>query len=474
MATQDLVKRLEEVCSRLEAVERQLGSGGGSAPRSGGGGGGGASSSPGGSDSQSLRAFDQFTTQIDEYVRLSAKIGPLVKQQADLVKRAIVEERKILAAAAACKKPSDQDFMKMIQPCSALMGQVVEIREKSRGHEHFDHLSTLSEGIAALGWITITPTPGPFVDEARASSEFYSNKLLMKYKRDESERGQDNMEWVKNWNTWLKDLRAYIKDHHTTGLVWSGSQDPTSFSGGASPAPAQSAPQPSRPKIGGGGPGNALFAEINSVKDRQKGGRTEGLRKVTKDMKTKNQERGPAVVPSSSPKKAPARKWGGGGSSQPPKFALEGNKWVVEFQKGNKQIVIQDVEVRHTVYIYKCEDSVIQIKGKVNAITIDNCKKTGLVFEDAVSVVEVVNCQSVQVQVTGRVPSVTVDKTSGCQIFVSEAAKDVEIVTAKSDELNVVLPPKSSSDDITEIAIPEQFKTVIVNDKLVTEAVQHV
>src|SRR5262249_36174175 len=79
----------------------------------------------------------------------------------------------------------------------------------------------------------------------------------------------------------------------------------------------------------GGGAHAALFAEINAVKERQKGGRTEGLRVVTKEMKTKYQDKSnlPTVTP-----KGPA---GGGGKkatqavSRPPKLALEGSKWVV-------------------------------------------------------------------------------------------------------------------------------------------------
>lgn len=90
-----------------------------------------------------------------------------------------------------------------------------------------------------------------------------------------------------------------------------------------------------------------------------------------------------------------------------------------ENQANNKNIVIENPETRQTVYIYKCHDSVIQIKGKVNSIMLDSCKKTGLVFENAISVAEVVNCNSVQVQVTGKVPSIAIDKTSGCQVFLS-------------------------------------------------------
>lgn len=32
------------------------------------------------------------------------------------------------------------------------------------------------------------------------------------------------------------------------------------------------------------------------------------------------------------------------------------------------------------MYIYKCENSTVQVKGKVNSITIDSCKKIGRMF----------------------------------------------------------------------------------------------
>ena len=28
------------------------------------------------------------------------------------------------------------------------------------------------------------------------------------------------MDWVQNWNNVFKELQAYIKQHHTTGLTW--------------------------------------------------------------------------------------------------------------------------------------------------------------------------------------------------------------------------------------------------------------
>jgi len=54
---------------------------------------------------------------------------------------------------------------------------------------------------------------------------------------------------------------------------------------------------------------------------------------------------------------------------------------VVEYQVGQKELVIVDTERKQTVYIFGCKDSVVQVKGKVNSIAIDKCSKTALVFE---------------------------------------------------------------------------------------------
>ncbi len=63
-----------------------------------------------------------------------------------------------------------------------------------------------------------------------------------------------------------------------------------------------------------------------------------------------------------------------------------------------------------------CWTVAVQVKGKVNAITLDKSSKTGLVFENVVASCEVVNSQSVEVQCTGLVPTVAIDKVDGCQV----------------------------------------------------------
>ncbi|KAB1261420.1 Adenylyl cyclase-associated protein 2 [Camelus dromedarius] len=195
------------------------------------------------------------------------------------------------------------------------------------------------------------------------------------------------------------------------------------------------------------------------------------LRHVTDDQKTyKNpslrtqggQTPSPTKSHSPSPKSP---------QSHPPKkhapvLELEGKKWRVEYQEGRNDLVISETELRQVAYIFKCSKSTLQMKGKINSITIDNCKKFGLVFDNVVGIVEVINSKDIQMQVMGRVPTISINKTEGCHIYLSEDALDCEIVSAKSSEMNVLIPQDG---DYREFPVPEQFKTAWDGSKLVTE-----
>lgn len=69
-----------------------------------------------------------------------------------------------------------------------------------------------------------------------------------------------------------------------------------------------------------------------------------------------------------------------------------------EYHKG-ENIVIENVEMNNVVYIFRCQDSTLTIKGKINSIVMDSCRKSSVVFDSLVSSIEFVNCQSVQMQV---------------------------------------------------------------------------
>ncbi|OXB67902.1 hypothetical protein ASZ78_016365, partial [Callipepla squamata] len=195
------------------------------------------------------------------------------------------------------------------------------------------------------------------------------------------------------------------------------------------------------------------------------------LRHVSDDQKThKNPSLRAQGPPTRSPTKShtpsPTSPKNSPQQSHAPVLELEGKKWRVEYQEDKNDLVITNTELKQVAYIFKCNKSTLQIKGKINSITIDNCKKFGLVFDNVVGIVEVINSRDIQIQVMGKVPTISINKTEGCHIYLSEESLDCEIVSAKSSEMNILIPQDG---DYKEFPVPEQFKTAWDGSKLVTE-----
>jgi len=313
-----------------------------------------------------------------------------------------------------------------------------------------------------LSWVLVSPTPVPHIEEYVQAAKFYTNKILTEFKG----KDQNKVDFANSFIDVLKDIQAYVKKNHTTGLTWNAKGGDAASS---SPA-VKSKPIVTTTAEPSAESKSSLFASLN------KGDAvTTGLKHVTSDMKTKNlpPEERVSVVPAASappPTKTKENIVGGAPGSKPARFEREGVKWAVEHQVGNKSIVISETNPKQTVYIYKCADSVIQVTGKVNHITADGCIRTGIVFEDAIAACEAVNCTSLQIQVTGKVPSIAIDKCSGVQVYLSKSSLETEIITSKSSEMNISIP---KDNDIIELPVPEQYVTKVVNGKLVTETVAH-
>lgn len=138
-------------------------------------------------------------------------------------------------------------------------------------------------------------------------------------------------------------------------------------------------------------------------------------------------------------------------------MALDGAKWEVEYQVKNHALEIEGATVKQTVYVYKCTDSTLQVKDKVNQITLDGCKKTSVVFDSTVAGVDLINCSSCKIMVKSSVQTINIDKCDGVQVILSNDCLDAEIVSAKTSELNIVVPGATEQDEYKEHPIPEQF-----------------
>ena len=346
---------------------------------------------------------------LSNFISTSEKIGGDAANQAAMVSAAFQAQRQFLSTASSSKKPADANIQKLLKPTSDLIGEIQKFRETNRRSEMFNHLSAVSESIPALGWVTVAPTPAPFVKEMKDAGMFYTNRVLKDWKEKDSRHST----WVRSWVETLTALQNFVKKHHTTGLMWN-------------PNGGEASLDASTPKV------------ITSTL-------------ASSPAKPKAVPKVPRVF--------------GKQTEKTPSKRQDGKKWLVEYFKGDREITIDGAQMNQTIYIYKCENSAVKVTGKCNNVILDSCRKTGVVFESLVSGCEIVNCQGVQVQSLGTAPLILVDKTDGCQMFLSKTSISAEIVTAKSSEMNVMVP---KDDEFVEMPIPEQFKSVINGTNVIT------
>ncbi|TFK88794.1 cyclase-associated protein [Polyporus arcularius HHB13444] len=442
---------------------------------------------------RSVVAFDErvIDGKLKPFVELTKSFASQsVIEQVGLVEQEFRDLRELLLIAGSCKKPEQSEFEKLLGPLQKDIEAISRAKEANRkDREWFNHLSTVAEGAPCIGWVTV-PKPGPYVAEIKDSTQFYGNRVIKEFK----EKDPKHSEWVKSYIVLLEELRKYVMEYHTTGLVWNpngvslsqfqSSSSAAPAAGGAPPPPPPPPPPaaPPPPPAGASAPAaggiTAVFEQLNRGEEI-----TKGLRKVDKsEMTHKNPAlRASGTVPAtvSAPSAAAKRpvkpsKPQALAGKKPAKFALEGNKWMIEYQENQSALTVENVEISQTVNLFGCKNSTVIIKGKVNAITLINCVKTSVLVESVISAVSVTNSPSFALQITGKAPTIQLDSTDSGQIYLSKDCLDVEITTAKCSAINVSVPVEGEEEGVfNEHPVPEMFRTTIVNGKLVTTAVEH-
>lgn len=414
-------------------------------------------------------AYDEFLSgPLAEYLAEAKKLGGDAATHAAMVQTAFSAQRDFVVLASKCKKPDDAGVAKLLKPQADVIGKITQFRETNRRSAQYNHLSTVSESIAALSWVVTAPAPAPLIKEMNDAGLFWGNRVIKENKAHQA--------FTRAWSEALKALQAYVKQHHTTGLSWNmRGADAAAVAGGDAapkgPAPPPPPPPPPKPAPAAGADPTdrqraALFSDIN-----RGAAITEGLRHVSKNMQTHKNTglRASGTVPGSKPAVGP-KPGVGARKAAPVKRApiceLQGKKWVIEHQDNNLELQLNETQMNQTVYAFNCVDSVITVKGKVNSIILDTCKKSAIIFDSVVASVEFVNCVSCQCQVNEKVPTISIDKTDGLQMYLSKDSLDVVLVSSKSSEMNVLVP--KGDGDYTELAVAEQFKTSLKGNKLVT------
>jgi adenylyl cyclase-associated protein len=77
---------------------------------------------------------------------------------------------------------SSSDYMELLKPLQEGIQAVSDIRDKNRGTPLFNNLSTVSESMSVLAWVTVDPKPFKHVDECLGSAQYWGNRVVKEHK----------------------------------------------------------------------------------------------------------------------------------------------------------------------------------------------------------------------------------------------------------------------------------------------------
>jgi len=170
----------------------------------------------------------------------------------------------------------------------------------------------------------------------------------------------------------------------------------------------------------------------------------------------------PMATPAPAAKAAAAKPAAAEKKELPEVNKLDKDRWYIENFDGKKSkrtepIIINVGEVKQSVYIGKCNNVVIQIKGKCKQVTISGCVDCGVQTDVVVATVELINSKKCQVQPTDKVGLIQLDGCERTSVYLSQQniIDETHVFTAKSSATLLYIPQEDG--DVKELALPEQF-----------------
>ena len=411
---------------------------------------------------KSIKAFDEYyQATIVPFTDVCTKLGGDAITFGKLTADAWTEMRNFLLMASSCKEPPTTSMSPLLAP---IANKMKEIKSKINRNEWENHGKTVEEGVSSLNWLVIKPAPRDYVESSVGGCDYHANKIRKEYRG----KNDDQVAFCDKYKAIIVQLMDYIKEYHTTGVKWN--KTPTAIdvaeykkNGGNSASASASVPSKPTPAATTSKPAATasvpdvkakanIFAALNKGTDI-----TSGLKKVTKDQQTwrkEFQENATAPGPTATPAKIVSKRTPTGPTGTPRnEYVGAEKKQYVENQGSVCEITVERADTR--VYIQGCVGAKVIIKGKVNSIFVDTCRKTDVIFETSMASCEVVNCTRMNIYVGSKVPSVAIDKTDGIVVHLPESSMDTNIVASKSSEMNLSWYDKN--DELIEKPIPEQF-----------------
>ncbi|KAG5437550.1 hypothetical protein PCANB_000978 [Pneumocystis canis] len=372
-----------------------------------------------------LELKDVLEPSINEYLSLSQKLDGIIYQQAIAVSNAFSILYRFMV-----------DDSILLQELETSLNQITILKEEGRGTHFLNHLSMVSEGAASLGWVIVGSTAAGYIQDMKDSAQFYADRESVSQHK----------------NDCIKMIVLKVQTNLISAIKIASSD--ASLPQIESPAPISI---------------ESVFAELNMGESI-----TSRLRKVDKNQPVSRNVSSESMsvfvskdslhhntIVNEKKVKLPCRK------------TLIGSRWTIENFENNSNIVIDQLELNQIIHIFNCKTCTIYLKGKANAVYMDQTVNCGLMIDTLISSIEFTRCTSLTLQILDYTPTITLDQCDNCQIYLSSNCLNTEIITSKYNTINVHIPDEGNEGDYKECPIPEMFKSTIVGGKLITSFVNY-
>ncbi|KAG4302772.1 hypothetical protein PCK1_000932 [Pneumocystis canis] len=412
-----------------------------------------------------LELKDVLEPSINEYLSLSQKLDGIIYQQAIAVSNAFSILYRFMV-----------DDSILLQELETSLNQITILKEEGRGTHFLNHLSMVSEGAASLGWVIVGSTAAGYIQDMKDSAQFYADRVL-------KEKNIAYTTWVHAYIKLLSDLQEYVKKNYPRGFFRNSTESVSQHKNDCIKmivlkvqtnlisAIKIASSDASLPQIESPAPISieSVFAELNMGESI-----TSRLRKVDKNQPVSRNVSSESMsvfvskdslhhntIVNEKKVKLPCRK------------TLIGSRWTIENFENNSNIVIDQLELNQIIHIFNCKTCTIYLKGKANAVYMDQTVNCGLMIDTLISSIEFTRCTSLTLQILDYTPTITLDQCDNCQIYLSSNCLNTEIITSKYNTINVHIPDEGNEGDYKECPIPEMFKSTIVGGKLITSFVNY-
>lgn len=162
--------------------------------------------------------FEEFESILSgpfaKFLSISQQIGSIVVQQCEIAEKAFNLQLKLLESIVKHNKIDSIQKTLESQLCFQLVHKIQEFKIKNRDLQFTNHLYAVSEGVLALGWVSVNSAPLDFIKEIINSVKYYTDRILKEHK----EKDNNHEEWVKEWIEILTQFYSFIKKYFTNGL----------------------------------------------------------------------------------------------------------------------------------------------------------------------------------------------------------------------------------------------------------------